>query len=151
MFFSKGWGHGGKGEICLTSRGVLAGLRCRPGTVLIWSRETYCTPFRRVCYTVILSKWGENAPNQFLRRPTVRHSTQPSYALTNLMTRRNFLLFPSHLLSSPLSYFSLLVVTQINHWITYVAGSPLPFPLRLVTCMFCREKTSLLSSLVDSR
>ena len=71
----------------------------------------------------------------------------PSPALANLMTRNTILLFSSHLLSSPFCYLSFLVVTQI--W-GHIAGSPILSPLRLVTCMFYREKTSALYSLVGS-
>ena len=61
---------------------------------------------------------------------------------------RNLSFFPSHLLSSLFFSLSLLVVTQIRG---HIAGSSPPSRLRFVPCIFCPEKTSALSSLVDWR
>ena len=66
-----------------------------------------------------------------------------------------FFFFPSPLLSSPFCYLSpVIIVTQIRNsdpW-SYICSSffsPLPTTVR--TLHFCREKTTGLSSLVDSR
>ena len=60
----------------------------------------------------------------------------------------NIFIFPSHLLSSPFYYLSLLVVTQIRG---HIAGSFPPLPTTVRALHFYREKISALSSLVDSR
>ena len=54
----------------------------------------------------------------------------------------------SLLLSSPFYSLSLLVVTQIRG---HIAGSSPPLPTTVRALHFFREKTSALSSLVDSR
>ena len=61
-----------------------------------------------------------------------------------------FVLFfsPSHLLSSPSFFLSLLVVTQIRG---HIAGSSPPLPTTVRALHFYREKISALSSLADSR
>ena len=53
-----------------------------------------------------------------------------------------------HLLSSPLYYLSLLVVTQIRG---HKAGCSSPLPTTVRALHFFRDKISALSSLVDSR
>ena len=63
----------------------------------------------------------------------------------------DFFFVPSHLLYSPFFSLSILVVTQIRG---HIARSSPPSQLlyvRLVPCLFYRERTQALSSLVDSR
>ena len=68
-----------------------------------------------------------------------------SYRSTNHI----YTLFPpSHLLSSPFFFLSLLVVTQIRG---HLAGSSPPLPTTVRALHLYREKTSSLSSLVDLR
>ena len=59
-----------------------------------------------------------------------------------------FILFPSHLFSSPFYSLSLLVVTHIRG---HIAGSSLPLPTTVRALHFDCEKIPALSSLVDSR
>ena len=59
-----------------------------------------------------------------------------------------FSFFPSHLLSSPFYYLSLLVVTQIRG---HIADSSPPLPTTVRALHFYPEEISALSSLVDSR
>ena len=59
-----------------------------------------------------------------------------------------FIFFPSHVLSSPFYYISLLVVTQIRG---HIAGSSLHIPTTVRALHIYRDKISALSSLVDSR
>ena len=59
-----------------------------------------------------------------------------------------FSFFPSHLLSSPFYYLSLLVVTQIRG---HIADSSPPLPTTVRALHFYPEEISALSSLVNSR
>ena len=72
--------------------------------------------------------------------------------LTTIITNEQcpahfFILFPSHVLSSPFYSLFLLVVTQIR---CHIPG-PSPLPTTVRASNFYRETVSALSSLVDSR
>ena len=81
---------------------------------------------------------------------TDRQTDRQTYAFSESVletTSCGIYFFPSHLLYSPY----LPVVTKINHWVTSKQRVLLPPPHHDARLHFDHEKSSALSSLVDSR